>query len=55
MKIDFKKLEETILPQFKGGEGCYVKKTYADDKVQIMLGRLDPGNSIGIHCHELTS
>ena len=55
MKINFKNLEETILPQFKCGEGCYIKKHYSDDKVQIMLGRLDPGNSIGLHRHELNS
>lgn len=52
MKIDFKQIEETIVPNFKGGEGRYIMKHYTDDKVKIMFGRLEPGCSIGLHTHE---
>ena len=45
MKIDFKQIEETIVPNFKGGEGRYIMKHYTDDKVKIMYGRLEPGCS----------
>lgn len=55
MKIDFKKIEETIVPNFKGGEGRYIMKHYTDDKVKIMFGRLEPGCSIGLHTHEMNS
>ncbi len=53
MKIDFKNIEETIVPNFKGGEGHYIMKQFADDKVKIMYGKLEPGCSIGLHRHEL--
>ena len=52
MKIDFKQIAETIVPNFKGGEGRYIMKHYTDDKVKIMYGRLEPGCSIGLHTHE---
>jgi len=53
MKIDFNKIEETVVPNFKGGEGHYIMKQFADDKVKIMFGKLEPGCSIGLHTHEL--
>lgn len=55
MKIDFKKIEETIIPNFKDGEGRYIMKHYTDDKCKIMFGKLEPGSSIGLHRHELNS
>jgi len=53
MKIDFKQIEETIVPNFKGGEGRYIMRQFADDKCKIMYGKLEPGSSIGLHRHEL--
>ena len=53
MKIDFKNIEEKIVPNFKGGEGRYIMKQFADEKVKIMYGKLEPGCSIGLHRHEL--
>lgn len=53
MKIDFKNIEEKIVPNFKGGEGRYIMKQFADEKVKIMYGKLEPGCSIGLHQHEL--
>ena len=38
MKIDFKNIEEKIVPNFKGGEGRYIMKQFADEKVKIMYG-----------------
>ena len=55
MKIDFNDIAETILPHFKGGEGQYIMKHYTDQNVKIMLGRLQPGSSIGLHTHEQNS
>ncbi|MCI6160248.1 MAG: cupin domain-containing protein [Prevotellaceae bacterium] len=53
MKIDFNKIEETTVSHFKGGEGHYIMRHYTDDKVKIMRGKLEPGCSIGMHCHEM--
>ncbi|MGN1158655.1 MAG: cupin domain-containing protein [Lachnospiraceae bacterium] len=52
MMIDFKNMEETILPGFKGGEKEYRAKMFADEQNRIMHGRLIPGASIGLHTHE---
>ena len=53
MKIDFDKIEEKVVPNFKGGEGQYIMKQFADNKVKIMYGKLEPGCSIGLHTHEM--
>lgn len=52
MVIDFKQLAEEVKPQFKGGKGNFLVKTYEDDRAKIMYGRLEPGCSIGLHTHE---
>lgn len=55
MKIDFNKIAEGIVPNFKGGEGMYIRRLYSDGKVKIMMGKLRPGHSIGLHRHEGSS
>ncbi len=52
MKIDFNRIVETNIPNFKGGDGHYILKQFADEKTKIMMGRLQPGCSIGLHRHE---
>lgn len=52
MIIDFKNMEEQILPNFKGGEKAYAVKKFTDDRNMIMHGRLESGASIGLHTHE---
>ncbi len=52
MILDFKQMEETIMPNFKGGEKQMAAKMYADEKNRIMLNRLVPGASVGLHTHE---
>lgn len=52
MIIDFEKMPEQELPNFKGGEKNYNKRGFEDDKNKIMLGRLESGASIGVHTHE---
>ena len=41
MIIDFKHMEEQILPNFKGGEKAYAVKKFTDDRNMIMHGRLE--------------
>ena len=52
MIIDFKHMEEQILPNFKGGEKAYAVKKFTDGRNMIMHGRLESGASIGLHTHE---
>ena len=51
MVIDFTKMEEKCLPNFKGGEKEYNAKMFDDEYNKIMKGRLIPGASIGFHTH----
>ncbi len=55
MIIDFTKLEEQHMPQFKGGEGEYIMRQQDDGSAKIMLGKLAPGSTIGYHTHETNS
>lgn len=55
MIIDFKVMEETVMPNFKGGEKQMAAKMFADEKNRIMLNRLVPGASVGLHTHEGSS
>lgn len=53
--IDFNKLEETVLQNFYGGKGALSANMFVDDKNKILKGKLAPGCSIGLHCHETSS
>ena len=55
MHIDFDHIEEVRNPEFKGGTGAVLLRSYVDDSIRIMLGILEPGSSIGLHTHEGTS
>ena len=55
MYIDFDKINQTVIPQFRGGEKDTIAKLYTDDKIKIMHGRLESGASIGMHTHETSS
>ena len=52
MRIDFNELPLNVAANFKGGEGEYVSRRFVDDNNKIMLGRLEPGSSIGYHSHD---
>ncbi|MBO4307935.1 MAG: cupin domain-containing protein [Bacteroidales bacterium] len=55
MIIDFSKLENNIVPHFKGGEGETETRMFSDGVNKIMQGTLKPGCTIGYHCHETSS
>lgn len=55
MVIDFSKIDEVANPNFKGGEGDTMFRTFNDGQNKIMRGRLDVGCSIGYHRHESNS
>lgn len=52
MIINFKEMNEAIIPAFKGGEKEFAVKMFDDESNKIMSGRLIPGASIGLHTHE---
>lgn len=55
MVVDFGNMQETVIPQFYGGEKETVARLRVDENGKIMLGRLEPGASIGVHTHETSS
>ena len=55
MKIDFNNIEESLIPNFKGGEKEFAAKMFFDGLNRIMKGRLIPGASIGLHTHDTSS
>ena len=52
MIIDFKQMEETVFPNFKGGEKEFAANMFFDGTNRIFKGRLVPGATIGMHPHE---
>ena len=55
MIIDFNGIPETVIPHFHGGEKEARARMRADAQNKIMLGRLIPGASIGLHTHDTGS
>ena len=53
--IKFENVEEKNLPEFKGGVGALNAKMLTDELNKILLGRLEPGSSIGLHTHDDSS
>ena len=55
MLIDFHSMEETVIPNFLGGEGAIRARMFVDERNRILHGVLEPGCSIGYHAHETSS
>lgn len=55
MLIEFEKIEEKALPNFKGGEKEFNAKMFVDENNRIIKGRLKPGATIGMHVHDMGS
>jgi quercetin dioxygenase-like cupin family protein len=53
--INFDDIKEVSVPHLKGGEGHAECRAVDDGKVRIMRSVLQPGCSIGLHCHEDSS
>ena len=50
--MKFENVNEAVLEHFKGGEGVTAAQMFVDDKNKIMRITLEPGSSIGMHCHD---
>lgn len=55
MIINFGDMSKTVIKNFKGGELELSAKMFTDDKNKILLGKLIPGATIGLHTHETSS
>lgn len=55
MIINFDNIEETVTPNFYGGEKEFRANTYMDSENRVFVGRLAPGASIGYHEHSTSS
>lgn len=55
MIFEYDNIEWKSIPNFNGGEKCADMKSYLDDNNRFLLGKLEPGASIGIHTHEINS
>ena len=55
MLLDFSVMEETVIPNFMGGEGEIHAKMQVDGLNRILHGILPPGCTIGLHTHETSS
>lgn len=53
--LDFKNIEETVMPNFKGGEGEMIARMFFDGKNRIMKCKLPIGSTVGLHRHETSS
>lgn len=52
MIIDFDSLEQTVIPNFKNGDGFVTAAAHIDSSGKIMRVRIHPDSSIGMHTHE---
>lgn len=52
MIIDFKKIDVSVLPNFKGGEKEFAANMFFDGTNRIFKGVLVPGATIGMHTHD---
>lgn len=52
MIFDYDGMEWKSIPNFNGGELCADMKSYLDENNRFLMGKLEPGASIGIHTHE---
>ena len=52
MLIKFDEINDTVLENFKGGQGLFTPKIFDDGKCKIMRGRLAPHSHLGLHVHE---
>lgn len=55
MTIDFNTIPESTIQNFKGGQKALRARMFNDGLNKILKGILEPGASIGMHCHDTSS
>lgn len=51
MIAGFSDMEEAAIDNFKGGKGTIFARMYNDERNRVLIARLPPGTSIGMHTH----
>lgn len=51
MLIDFSEIPAVDIDGFKGGNGLFISRSFADETCKIMKNILPPGASTGLHEH----
>lgn len=52
MILNFDNIEVQKLEGFKGGEGHLEARIFDEENNRVVMGKLQPGHSIGLHRHE---
>ena len=52
MIIRFDEIEQSVMPNFKGGEKALKANMFFDGTNRMFKGCLEPGATIGVHTHE---
>lgn len=52
MIFEYEAMDWKSIPHFNGGEKCADMKSFADENNRFLMGKLEPGASIGLHTHE---
>jgi mannose-6-phosphate isomerase-like protein (cupin superfamily) len=52
MRIVFNELEEKVFPGMNDGTGTMSAKMYMDKNGKVIMSRIHPGGSIGMHLHQ---
>ena len=55
MLIDFDAICENVIPNMRGGEKEAHVRSFSDEKCKILMGKLIPGGTVGLHTHERDS
>ena len=55
MTINWEEIPEQAMTNFQGGDGITWIRAFSDGMNRIMLVRIQPGCSIGMHTHETNS
>lgn len=55
MKLEFKNKEYERIDNFKGGEGHIMAKMFFDGKNRVLIAKVEPGSSIGVHTHDVNA
>lgn len=55
MILDWMNIPEQAMPNFKGGEGIAWVRMFNDGLNRILMLRIQPGCSVGMHTHEENS
>ena len=53
--IDFSTIPQSDIEHFLGGEGVFSARIFNDGLNKILMGTLESGCSIGMHCHDTSS